>query len=863
MVGYRDATGWHVTNWRSIPGGVKYDTWYDLLVAVNGTQVTVTVGTGVTLTTTFGPRVIEGDSHGLNKGLLGFGSDNSRGLFDNVQLRVLPAQLTLDRFENFADNAADWLTPTVGNWGIENALTLPAVQLRYLGTGSGGLGVSLADLGKPISYDSYLGLDTVVRAGSGQLGIVFDYYEDFDFKYVVVDTANNKILLGHRMGTAWVVDSSVDFTLNPATDHSIGLTLRGASVSVVVDGQTVMSFGYNSALVDGRFGTLIIGSSGTFDDVRVRTNDSKFNEYQPGTAQVSISDASVVEGNSGTKTVQLTISLSQPLAEAATVQWSTGPGTALAGSDFTGQSGTVQVLAGETIKTITVSVIGDMAIEPDETFNVTLSNVTGGITVTDGLGVVTIVNDDVGIVPTVTVTATNGAEGGGSIVVTFTRTGATTSPLTVTVAKGGTSVAADVNAPTVSGGTFNGSTVTFGAGSSTVTLMYSVVDDALVEGAETLTMTINAGAGYSVGSPSASSATIADNDVQAGASVSINSVNVSEGNNGGPVVTVTLTITRTGDLSGSSTVSWATQADTALAGSDYTTASGTVTFSAGQTTKTIVITIAGDKKSEPTEQFKVVLSSPSSGTTIATGTGVVTIFDNDGALLAAAAGPSSSVRPLSEADAVNLLAVVVRRWLDAGATADQLAGLTIHIADLPGTKLADTLGRTITLDIDAAGWGWALSPVALTADRIDLASVLAHELGHVLGLEHGAGVMSDVLAPGESLPAPQSSLLDSTFAGRVTAPTTALATHDPVHTFELIVAPSIAASVAVVQHAAAVVPLARDMVVRPVRAVTDSTAEISLRASQSQQREPLTVALRGLALVALVGRRRGVLAHRG
>ena len=42
VIGHRDATGWHLDTWGSIPAGVHYDTWYDLLVAVNGTQVTVT-----------------------------------------------------------------------------------------------------------------------------------------------------------------------------------------------------------------------------------------------------------------------------------------------------------------------------------------------------------------------------------------------------------------------------------------------------------------------------------------------------------------------------------------------------------------------------------------------------------------------------------------------------------------------------------------------------------------------------------------------------------------------------------------------------------------------------------------------------
>ena len=38
VIGHRDASGWHLDTWGSIPGGVKYDTWYDLLVAVNGTR---------------------------------------------------------------------------------------------------------------------------------------------------------------------------------------------------------------------------------------------------------------------------------------------------------------------------------------------------------------------------------------------------------------------------------------------------------------------------------------------------------------------------------------------------------------------------------------------------------------------------------------------------------------------------------------------------------------------------------------------------------------------------------------------------------------------------------------------------------
>ncbi|MEN3314264.1 MAG: hypothetical protein V7605_498, partial [Acidimicrobiaceae bacterium] len=110
--------------------------------------------------------------------------------------------------------------------------------------------------------------------------------------------------------------------------------------------------------------------------------------------------------------------------------------------------------------------------------------------------------------------------------------------------------------------------------------------------------------------------------------LSVNDVSVTEGS-AGVTKTAVFTVKRTGDTTGSSTVKYSTANGTATAGSDYTAITNkTITFAAGVTTMKVKVKVTGDNVKESNETFSVVLSSPT-GATVADGTGVGTIVDND------------------------------------------------------------------------------------------------------------------------------------------------------------------------------------------------------------------------------------------
>ena len=98
-------------------------------------------------------------------------------------------------------------------------------------------------------------------------------------------------------------------------------------------------------------------------------------------------------GTGGTSLATFVVTLAQPSTSQVTVQYATSNGSASAGSDYVGASGSITFAPGEKSKTITVVVLGDTATEGNETFTVLLSNPVGA-TIVDGSGVGTITDDE-------------------------------------------------------------------------------------------------------------------------------------------------------------------------------------------------------------------------------------------------------------------------------------------------------------------------------------------------------------------------------------------------------------------------------------------------------------------------------------
>jgi Ca2+-binding RTX toxin-like protein len=385
------------------------------------------------------------------------------------------------------------------------------------------------------------------------------------------------------------------------------------------------------------------------------------------TVSITATDTSKTEGNSGTTAFTFTVTRSSGTgASSVSYQVNTPMATA---DDFAGStSGTVSFAAGETAKTITVNVVGDTLVEGDETFyvqlfspvNATLGNATASST---------ILNDDMAVTPTLSITTadTSKAEGNaGSTPFSFTVTrsaGTGISSVNWLLAGGGTN-AADFAAGTPFG---VNSTLTFAAGETSKTITVNVAGDTTQESDETFSVQLSSPTNALLGTSSAT-ATLLDDDTPV-ISIAATDADKLEGTGTNPVMTFTISRSLS---TGTSSVSYTVVAGTATAGSDYYgTTSNYVTFANGETSKTITVNISGDSAIEPDETFQVVLSSPSGGR-IGVGTATATIRNDDRAGIDGSAALVTNIAvPTAVDDSIENL-VETTKWGGTIGTGAQL-----------------------------------------------------------------------------------------------------------------------------------------------------------------------------------------------
>jgi surface adhesion protein len=343
--------------------------------------------------------------------------------------------------------------------------------------------------------------------------------------------------------------------------------------------------------------------------------------------------ASVTEGASGSYTLTLT----SPALTAVTVNL-TYSGTAANGSDYTGVA-SVTIAAGASSANFSIATIDDTIDEiAAESFTVSIGTTSGGgfenLVVSGTNGSVTTVIVDNDPAPTITVSSPTVAENGGFAVFTVSLSNASSTATTVSLALAnvsatgggtdyGSGTATNLQVSTDGGTTWsNATSATIAAGATSVLVRTPIVNDTLDESNETFTLTATRTAGTTANTSAVGTATITDDDPTPSLAIGNVTVNESAG-------TMTFTVTLSAASGQSVSVNYATGGGTATAGSDYTAASGTLTFNAGVTTQTITVAITDDTLTESSETFNVTLSGASNATIAGTGIGTGTIIDND------------------------------------------------------------------------------------------------------------------------------------------------------------------------------------------------------------------------------------------
>ena len=352
-----------------------------------------------------------------------------------------------------------------------------------------------------------------------------------------------------------------------------------------------------------------------------------------GAGTLSLADLRGTSASEKDGVAHITVMRREGTDGAVSAQFATSDLTAQAGIHYLAQTGIVQFAAGEILKTIDIPLIDDHAYSGDETFQITLSNASGATIGAPSSVVATILDGDPRPVVSFQPSTTSVQEGDNGIVeipVTVKLTGATRVPASANWA-----FTDSIYYPSGNTGTVN---FAVGETQKTFNVFYRANTTPEPDRTIRLSFGIVTGATTTGVYPSI---TVVDDDL---ATVSVSDASVSES-----AGTVTIRLNESQRSNKPVSVTYATSNGTAVAGSDYTATSGTVTFDQTMTWKTITIPIVDDSVAEGPKSFLLTLTGVQNGK-LGRSSAVISIVDDDTpasttptGLTATATGPSAVI----------------------------------------------------------------------------------------------------------------------------------------------------------------------------------------------------------------------------
>lgn len=511
--------------------------------------------------------------------------------------------------------------------------------------------------------DETIIIDMISATGGVNIGTNSQYV------YTIIDDESSREI---QFQTTSSSNSEAQTSVNLVIGINQVDNINPTSVNYSVTGGTATGSGIDYTLASG---TAIVNAGSTTTNINIAINNDVYNESNE-TIIVTISNSSnavlgtntqhtytimnddaiptvqftsSAQSASETKTnVSLNLVLASETEQDVTVDYTVVGGIAIGGGvDYTLASGTATISAGMTTTTIDFTVVNEVVLEEDETVEIQLSNPSTNASLgTNSLMTYSINDDDNPRKIQFTLASLSALENIGSYEVEISAN--------IVDLVNGTSVNYSVTGGTAIGNgtdyTLASGTAVISIGDSTTTFSITITNESVFESDETVIITLSSPVNANIGVNNQLTFTIENDD--SAPSVQFQSAT----SNGSETVSNPSILVNLSSATGTSvTVDYSVTGGTATGnGTDYTLNSGTLTFLAGETQKTINPIIVNDINVESAETIICELSNPTAGLNLgATTTNTYTITDDDNLRTIGYTASSSSTNESSSS--INIL----------------------------------------------------------------------------------------------------------------------------------------------------------------------------------------------------------------